>query len=106
VKWESAKVIGNIAHLHAQDLDLAIARLLDNARHQSTVVRWSSAFALGEILILGTSHNESLVPEAIALSKRERDNAIRRFYVRALKKIEDAARRSPSQAVPRRRRAR
>jgi hypothetical protein len=48
VKWESAKVIGNIAHL------------LANADHEGTVVRWSAAFALGEIIKLKTVHNDLL----------------------------------------------
>ena len=50
VKWESAKVIGNIAHLFPTDLDIAINNLLINTEHEGTVVRWSAAFALGEII--------------------------------------------------------
>lgn len=104
VKWEAAKVVGNIARRHAQRLDLAIARLLDNAKHESTVVRWSAAFALGEILLLETAHNASLVPAAAALCEHEHDNAIRKFYVRALKKLDATAARSPSRAPSRSRR--
>src|SRR5687768_8033484 len=48
VKWESAKVVGNIAYLYPDKLDVAIKNLLSNAEHEGTVVRWAAAFALGE----------------------------------------------------------
>ena len=86
VKWEAAKVVGNIARLHEQRLVKALDNLLDNASHPGTVVRWSAAFALGEIIKLGTSHNARLIPAANALCVKERDNAIRSHYLKALKK--------------------
>ena len=46
IKWESAKVIGNIAHLFPTKLDKAIVHLLENSEHSGTVVRWSAAYAL------------------------------------------------------------
>ena len=52
VKWESAKVIGNIAHLFPTKLDKAICNLLTNTEYNGTVVRWATAFALGEIVKL------------------------------------------------------
>lgn len=87
VKWEAAKVIANIAHRHAKNLGKAIPGLLGNAVHEGTVVRWSAARALGEILKLGTSHNAELIPAADALCSKERDNAIRNHYLKALKKV-------------------
>ncbi len=55
VKWESAKVIGNIAHLFPAKLNKAIGNLLTNSQCDGTVVRWASAYALGEILKLKKS---------------------------------------------------
>lgn len=71
VKWESAKVIGNIAHLYPGKLNTAIAHLLTNTEHTGTVVRWSAAFALAEIIKLKTKLNKALVPAAESIIKRE-----------------------------------
>jgi HEAT repeat protein len=87
VKWESAKVIGNIAHLFPDKLDKPITNLLLNTEHEGTVVRWSAAFALGEIIKLKTSLNEKLIPAAEATCKREEKNSIRKIYFDALKKV-------------------
>ena len=86
VKWESAKVIGNIAHLFPAKLNKAIAGLLTNAEHDGTVVRWAAAFALGEILKLKTKHNKELLPAIEALCNSEQDNAIKKKYLDAIKK--------------------
>lgn len=86
VKWESARVIGNIAHLFPASLDEAINNLLTNSEHPGTVVRWSAAYALGEILKLKTKHNKDLIPAIEAICKREEKNSIRKIYLDALKK--------------------
>lgn len=86
VKWESAKVIGNIAHLFPEKLENIIPRLLVNAEHEGTVVRWSAAFALGEILKLKTKHNQSLVSTIETLCAKEEKNSIKKIYFAALKK--------------------
>ncbi len=39
IKWESAKVIGNIAKLFPKDISDAIKNLLSNAKSEGTVVR-------------------------------------------------------------------
>jgi hypothetical protein len=52
VKWESAKVVGNIAHLYTNDLDKAIENLLINNEDSGTVVGWRTVFALGGIIKL------------------------------------------------------
>lgn len=62
IKWESAKVIGNTAHLFLENLEQAIKNLVNNTEHEGTVVRWSAAFALGEILKLKTKHHATLLP--------------------------------------------
>lgn len=87
VKWESAKVIGNIAHLFPARLNTAIKNLLVNSEHEGTVVRWSAAFALGEIVKMKTSKNKELVPAIEAIMKREEKNSIKKIYAAALKKM-------------------
>lgn len=88
IKWESAKLIGNIAHLFPENLDEAIRNLLDNSEHEGTVVRWSAAYALGEILKLKTKHHTNLIPALEAICKREEKNSIRKIYLDAIKKAQ------------------
>lgn len=87
VKWESAKVIGNIAHLFPSQLGKSIENLLINTEHEGTVVRWSSAFALGEILKLKTKYNADLLPAIETISEKEEKSSIKKIYADALKKI-------------------
>jgi HEAT repeat protein len=87
VKWESAKVIGNIAHLFPGRLDDAIKNLLTNTEYSGTVVRWSAAYALGEIIKLKTNRNKDLLPAIEAICKREEANSIRKIYLAAMKKL-------------------
>ncbi|MFH2143421.1 MAG: HEAT repeat domain-containing protein [Bacteroidota bacterium] len=87
VKWESAKVIGNTAHLNKNKLNDVIINLLKNSEHQGTVVRWSAAYALGQIIKLQTGINKSLVPAIEAIVEREEKNSIKKIYLTALKKI-------------------
>lgn len=86
VKWESAKVIANTAHLFPEMLKKAIANLLDNTEHTGTVVRWSAAGALSKIVQCKTSLNKELIPTIEAIEKRETDNAIKKIYIQGLKK--------------------
>jgi hypothetical protein len=86
VKWESAKVVGNIAHLFPTKLNKTITNLLTNSEYDGTVVRWAVAFALGEILKLKTKHNADLLPAIEAICDREQDNGIKKKYFDAIKK--------------------
>lgn len=86
VKWESAKVIGNIAPSFPDRLSDAVDNLLANAEHTGTVVRWSVAFALSEILKLGTKLNKKLLPAMEDICGKEEKNSIRKIYADALKK--------------------
>jgi hypothetical protein len=87
VKWESARVVGNIAHLYPTYLGEAIRRLLINSKHDETMVRWSTAFALGEIVKLNTRHNTTLIPAIKTILENEAKNSIRKTYLMALKKV-------------------
>jgi hypothetical protein len=86
VKWESAKVIGNIAHLFPNELNEAIVNLLTNAEHTGTVVRWSAAFALGEIIKIKHARNTDLIPALEAICDNEEKNSIKKIYLTAIKK--------------------
>lgn len=87
IKWESAKVIANIAKEFPAQLTTAITHLLSNAEHTGTVVRWATASALGEILKLKTAYNEKLLPEVEKLCEKEADNGVKAKYLDALKKL-------------------
>lgn len=87
VKWESAKVIGNIAHLFPAKLDIAVGNLIANSEHEGTVVRWAAAFALGEIVKLKTKQNKDLLPAIEAIVEREEKDSIKKIYQKALKAI-------------------
>lgn len=88
VKWESAKVIGNIAHLFPDELEEAIKNLLDNTEHSGTVVRWSAAYALGEIIKTKHSKTAILIPAIKNIADNEEKNSIKKIYLAALKKVE------------------
>jgi hypothetical protein len=87
VRWESARTIANIAHLYPDKLDAAVCNLLINSEFPGTVVRWSAALALGEIIKLQTNLNKDLIPAAQAIIAREPDNAIKKIYQAALKSL-------------------
>lgn len=87
VKWESAKVIGNIAHRFSQQVDEAIVPLLINAEHTGTVVRWSAAFALCAIVRLKTSRNKELLPAIEVIMDSETNNAVRKQYLAAIRDV-------------------
>lgn len=87
VKWESAKVIGNIAHLFPTELEKPISNLLINAENKGTVVRWATAYALAEILKLKTDNNKKLLPKIEMLCEQEEDNGVKKKYTDALKKV-------------------
>lgn len=87
IKWESAKVVGNTAHLHQTQLDEAIKNLLMNTKHEGTVVRWSAAFALTEILKLKTKHNTYLLQELEQICELEEKNSIKKIYLKGFKEL-------------------
>lgn len=87
VKWESARVIGNVAARFSDDLGPAIEGLMRNAMHTGTVVRWSSAFALGEILIADAGRTPSLLRDIEELSEGEENSGVQKKYLAAIEKI-------------------
>ncbi|MFT3980042.1 MAG: hypothetical protein QM687_06195 [Ferruginibacter sp.] len=87
IKWESARVIGNIAFIFPAKLKSCIKSLVENANHEGSVVRWASAYALAAILELNTKLNTSLLPEVERLAQKETDNGVKKKYLAALKKL-------------------
>lgn len=87
IQWESAKVIGRVAHLFPHRLEELIRVLLKHTDSDGTVVRWSIAFALGEILQLNSPHNAHLVPAVERICDQEEKSSIQKIYRAALKKI-------------------
>lgn len=84
VRWESAKVIGNIAHLFTARLHECIGLLLANSEHTGTVVRWSAAYAISSMLRTGAPESEPLIAIAKSIPEREEKNSIRKMYLAAL----------------------
>lgn len=87
VKWESAKVIGNIAKYFPAQLSKSVNNLLPNAENHGTVVRWATAYALAEILKLKTELNQTMLLKIEALCEKEEDNGVKKKYLDALKKV-------------------
>lgn len=87
VKWESAKVIGNIAKQFPDQLDNAIHNLLHNAENNGNVVRWATAYALAEIVKLRTENLKILLPKIEALCDKEEDHGVKKKYLDALNKV-------------------
>jgi len=56
------------------------------AKDSGTVVRWSAAFALGQIIKLNTLRNKELIPAAEIIINREEKNSIKKIYTEAIKK--------------------
>lgn len=87
VKWEAARIVGNIARRYPDRAALSTSRLLENAKHKGTVVRWSSAYALGEILRHNSKVRGRLLPEIDKALRREKNSGVKNVYLKALKAV-------------------
>jgi len=87
VKWEAARVVGNIAHRFPDEVSRSVPRLLENTTHKGTVVRWSAAYALGEIVKHDAKVRRKLLPEIDKILRRERNNGVKNVYLKALKAV-------------------
>ncbi|HMS51519.1 MAG: hypothetical protein IPI59_10750 [Sphingobacteriales bacterium] len=85
IKWEAAKIVANIAPLYPQNLANTVANLLENTTNESKVVRWSTAYALSEIIKLKTNLNSQLLPKIETLLIHEKENSVKKIYETALK---------------------
>ena len=87
IKWESAKVIGNSASLFKEKLASTLPPLIQNTSHTGTVVRWSAAYALGEILKTNPPFASDLIATMETLISNEEKNSIIKIYQQAIKKV-------------------
>jgi len=85
VKWESCRIIGNVAQKFPDEVKEAIPKLLENTKDKGTVVRWSAAFALTEIAKSSTEMQKELVPEFKKIIERETNKGVRNIYLKYLK---------------------
>lgn len=88
VKWEGARVIANISQRYPEKTAKAIDKLILNTTDKGTVVRWSAAFALGEITKYNLKARATLVPKIEAILKKEQNNGVKNVYLKALKIIQ------------------
>jgi len=89
VKWESAKVTANCIHLFPEHIETAVKKLLDNTECPGTVVRWSAATALSQIIKLKTPINSHLIPAVESIAASEEKNSIKKIYADAIKKVKN-----------------
>ncbi len=85
VKWECARIIANSALKFSDKAVKAIPVLLKNAKDKGTVVRWSVAFALGEIAKSNSNAERILLPRMKEFIKKETNNGVKNVYLKALK---------------------
>jgi len=87
VKWEAARVIANLSEKYPDKAAQAIDKLLINTKDKGTVVRWSTALAIGEIAKFNKNKQKSLVSIIENLVKKEQNNGVKNVYLKALKII-------------------
>ena len=92
VKWETARVIGNFAQKYSRKIEKAIPKLLINTNDGSTVVRWSSAFALTEIAKYNSERQKELISKFKSIVQAEQNNGVKNVYLKALKILEEKKR--------------
>lgn len=88
VKWESAEIVGHASKVFPDKVMAAIPALIENTGSDGTVVRWSAAFALSEILVNVPSSQEELIPKINAILEHETNDGVKSlFYKKAFKII-------------------
>jgi len=85
VKWETARVIGNLALKYPDEVAKSIKKLFLNTKDEGTVVRWSAAFALTEIAKSNSKLQKELVKRFNQIVKEESNNGVKNVYLKALK---------------------
>lgn len=87
VKWEAARVLANTAKEYPSDVAKGVEKLLINTKDAGTVVRWSAAFALGEIAKNNQKIQANLVKQINEILKTEKNNGVKNVYLKALKDL-------------------
>lgn len=89
VKWETARVLGNLAPKFRKEASKAVEKLLLNVSDKGTVVRWSSAYALTEIAKANPKLQKSLADKFKKILKHETNNGVKNIYLKYLKSHAD-----------------
>lgn len=85
-KREAARILGNLAVYYPSEIQHAIPLLIVNTKDESTVVRWSSAYALSRIIEIETIAKTNLFQELEIICQLEKENGVKNQYVKSLKK--------------------
>lgn len=80
-------MIGNVSARYPEKAAGAIDKLLTNAKNKGTVVRWSAAFALSEIVKYNTKIRKTLLGQIESILKKEQNSGVKNVYLKALKAI-------------------
>jgi len=89
VKWELARLVGNLAKKYPEKVTVAIPKLMVNTKDKGTVVRWSVAFALTEIAKSNSKIRPELIKKFNQIVKKEDNNGVKNVYLKALKVLEE-----------------
>jgi len=87
VKWESCRIMGNVAQKFPDKVKGAIPKLLENTKDKGTVIRWSAAFALTEIAKSNQDVQKELVPEFQKILDKQTNKGVRNIYLKYLKSV-------------------
>lgn len=85
LKWESARVIGNIAGEFPNNIDAVIKDLIANVDDDGTVVRWSIAYALSSIYSIPKYATDEFALVLKDILNKEEKDSIKKIYKKALK---------------------
>jgi hypothetical protein len=95
VKWESAEIVGHASKVFPDKVMAAIPALLANTTFDGTVVRWSVAFALSEIVKNVPASRDQLLPKIKAILAHETQHGIQVVYQRVLKALDRETEKKP-----------
>ena len=87
IKWETSRIIGNVAQNFPDKIKQAIPKLLENTKDEGIVVRWSAAFALTEIAKSNSKLKRELIPEFTKILAGEKNNGVKNIYLKYLKDV-------------------
>ena len=89
IKWESSRIIANMAKNYPVECRPAIQPLLQNTKHDGTVVRWSAAKALCEIAKYTNNESTNLFEKIVDLERKEQNKGVKAIYTKAIKQIRE-----------------
>jgi HEAT repeat protein len=87
MKWETSRIVANVSGIAPEKAANAIPKLLMNTQDKGTVVRWSAAFALTEILRNNSNCRKEIVPKLTEIANSEQNNGVKKIYLKTLKTI-------------------